>query len=807
MIDLLHDLRFALRQFRNRPLWTMAIVVVLALGIGANTAMFSGFDAWVLRPLDFEEPHRLVALHESQPRLGRLSVNIAPRNLGDWMDQAQGFEGLGVFTRHQFNFSDDQAPVRVDGARVSASLFPLLGKRPVVGRGFSQDEDQPAQPASVALISHQLWERRFDFDRAIIGRTIRLDGRTHEIVGVMEPGFKFPEWADVWTPLGLDVDAGDRRDRSVNVIARLDTGTGVEAAATQLQDVAARLARQYPESNEGWSANVTRLRDDFVPPVITTALTMSLVAGVLVLLVVCANVASLILAQASARTREVAVRAALGAGRWRLIRQSVTEGLVLALVAAVLGAWIAVLGVRWTLSWIPVDPPYLFAMGGLNPVGGLYTLGIALLAGLVCGLVPVMQSSGLSVVGILKSGRATASGPKSARFGGTLVAVELALSTALLIGALLMVKSFVALQSAERGYRADSVLTAELNLSGDGFDERGERLAAVDRILTSLGRLDGTARVGVTTHLPAGGGHTVWGLVAQDQRYQPGEAVTATVHGVGGEYLTGLEIPVTDGRTFTESEMRDGGSVALVSQRLASQLWGGGQVVGRHLRDVRRASDAWVRVVGVVGDVDYGRDLTNIGTVPDAQLYLPYADHPASRIVATLASSRRPDELAGPARDALAAILPGVPTEVVDLETALFRVQWMRRYFSNQMAIYAVLATAIAALGLYGLMSHSAGGRRHELAVRMALGASRSDVIQLIVRDAGRLAATGIVVGLALALALTGLGASLLHEVSARDPLVFGGVALLLTVVALVAAFLPARRASRVDPNAVLRAE
>ena len=712
MIDLLHDLRFALRQFRKRTLWTMTIVVVLALGIGANTAMFSGFDAWVLRPLDFEEPHRLVALHESQPRLGRLSVNVAPRNLGDWMDQAQGFEGLGVFTRHQFNFSDDQEPVRVDGARVSASLFPLLGKRPVIGRGFSQDEDQPAQPASVALISHQLW-----------------------------------------------------------------------------------------------SANVTRLRDDFVPPVITTALTMSLVAGVFVLLVVCANVASLILAQASARTREVAVRAALGAGRWRLIRQSVTEGLVLALVAAVLGAWIAVLGVRWTLSWIPVDPPYLFAMGGLNPVGGLYTLGIALLAGLVCGVVPVMQSSGLSLIDVLKSGRTTTSGPKSRRFGGTLVAVELALSTALLIGALLMVKSFVALQGADRGYRADAVLTAELSLSGDGFDERGERLAAVDRILTSLGQLDGSARVGVTTHLPAGGGHTVWGLLPQDQTYQPGEAVTATVHGISGEYLAALEIPLTSGRPFTESEMREGGSVALVSQRLASQLWGVGQAVGHHLRHVRGANDAWVRVVGVVGDVDYGRDLVNIGTVPDAQLYLPYAEHPTSRIVATFASGRRPDELAGPARDALAVTVPGVPTEVVNLETAIFRVQWMSRYFSNQLAIYAVLATAIAALGLYGLMSHSAGGRRHELAVRMALGATRVDVIQLIVSDAGRLAATGIVFGLALAFALTGLGASLLHEVSARDPIVFGGVALLLTAVALIAAFLPARRASRVDPNAVLRAE
>ncbi len=511
MTGILHDLRFAIRQFRKRPLWTLVIVVVLALGIGANTAMFSGFDAWVLRPLDFEEPQQLVALHESQPRLGRQSVNVSPRNLGDWMDQVQGLSDFGVFTRHRFNLSDDQEPVRIDGARISASLFPLLGKRPVVGRGFSRDEDRPDQPASVALISHQLWERRFDVDPAVIGGTVRLDGRTHEIVGVMEPGFKFPEWADVWTPLGLDVETGDRRDRALNVIARLETGTGVEAAATQIQGVAARLARQYPESNEGWSASVTRLRDDFVPPVITTALTASLVSGVLVLLVVCANVASLILAQASARTREVAVRAALGAGRWRLVRQSVTEGLVLALVAAVLGTWLSILGVRWTLSWVPVDPPYLFAMGGLNPVGGLYTLGIALLAGLVCGVVPVMQSSGLSLMNVLKSGRTTTSDPKSRRFGGMLVAGELALSTALLIGALLMVKSFVALQGADRGYRVDAVLTAALSLSGDAFDERGERLAAVDRILTSLGQLDGSARVGVTTHLPAGGGHTVCG--------------------------------------------------------------------------------------------------------------------------------------------------------------------------------------------------------------------------------------------------------------------------------------------------------
>ena len=379
-----------------------------------------------------------------------------------------------------------------------------------------------------------------------------------------------------------------------------------------------------------------------------------------------------------------------------------------------------------------------------------------------------------------------------------------------------MVKSFVALQSVDRGYRTDAVLTAELDLVGDGLDQGSQRLAAVDRILAALGQLTGAASVGLTTSLPAGTGHQIWGLVAQDQTYQPGEDIDATVQGITGDYLETLDIPLLDGRAFTESEKRTGGEVALVSRQLAARLWGADNPVGRQLRRRTAAEDAWVRVVGVVGDVDYGRDLVSVGTVPDAQLYVPYPELTNSRLVVAMNivnsvdgvnGDRSPDALGTATRQALTTAIPGIPVEVVDLETALFRVQWIGRYFSNQLAIYALLATAIAALGLYALISHSAGRRRHELAVRMALGATRPDLVRLIVRDASLLAGVGIGLGLVAALGMTGFASAMLYQVGARDPVVFGSVALLLAIVTLMAALLPARRASLLNPNTALRAE
>ena len=616
--------------------------------------------------------------------------------------------------------------MRIEGTQVSASLFPMLGKHPALGRDFRADDDRPGNPAAVALISHQLWERRFDVDPGIVGETVRLDGVVHEIVGVMEPGFGFPEWADVWTPLGLDVMSGGRDDRWVGVMARLAPGATIESATAEMRSVAAELEQQYPETNTGWSVNVMPVREDWLPDVVTTALSASLVSGLLVLLVVCANVASLILAQATARAREMAVRTALGASRWRLIRQSLTEGIVLALVAGVVGVQLSALGVATMLSWIPVDPPYLFAMDGMSPNVLIYTVLVCLFAGVVCGLVPAWQSSRRTAADAIRASRSTSGTPGTRRFGRVLVSGELALSTALLIAALLVVKSFLALQSVEPGYRTDSVLTATLELSGDGLDEPSQRLAAVDRVLASLRQLDGAETVGVTTDLPAGTGYRSWALVAEGQGQRRGDDVYATVQAVAGDYLETLAIPVLHGRDFTDLEKREGGDVVIVSRTLATALWGTDDPVGRQLRRASGGEDDWLRVVGVVGDVDYGRDLTSVGTVPEVQLYLPLAEPASAEIVAVVATSRPPRSLAGPARRGLAAVLPGIPVDAVDLETVLFRVQWVSRFFGNQLAIYGFAASLIAALGLYGLMSHAAGSRHHELAVRSALGRGAS---------------------------------------------------------------------------------
>lgn len=418
MLGLFQDIRFGFRQIVSRPGWALAIIFVLAIGIGANTSMFSVFDAWVLRPLDFVEPDRLVALHESQPKLDRQRGSLSPPNLGDWVEAQQSFVAIEPFRRHRYNLNDGADPVRLEGARISAGLFPLLGRQPVLGRGFSQSEDRPAQPGAVALISHRVWRERYDGDPEIIGRTVRLDGRLHEVVGVMEPGFEFPEWAEVWTPFGLDTSAGDRANRYLSAFARLKDGVSLEAARSDLKAIAARLEAHYPDANTGYSANVVALREEYVPPVIRVAITASLASSLFVLLIICANVASLMLARASARSRESALRTALGASRYRLIRQNLVEGTLLAVPAGLLGAYFGVEGVRSMLSYVPVEPPYLFRMG-FSGSAGIYTFVVALLAGAVCGLVPVLRNSGLRVYEALKtggreSGAGVAQGPRAA---------------------------------------------------------------------------------------------------------------------------------------------------------------------------------------------------------------------------------------------------------------------------------------------------------------------------------------------------------------------------------------------------------
>ena len=807
---MIQDIRLGLRHLIKRPGWALAIILVLAIGIGANTAMFSGFEAWVLRPLDFEGPERLVSLNESQPELGRHRVSVSHRNLGDWIERQRSFVGIGWFQTLQMNLNDEAEPARLDGTRISASLFPLLGKKPFLGRNFNEAEDLPGAASPVVLISHRLWRERFGGDPDVVGRTLRLDGTVREILGVMEPHFAFPAWSDVWIPMGLDVRAGPRGLHWLSVVARLGDGVSVQAASAELSSIAGELAEEYPDTNRGYSANAISLREDFVPPVIEVALAASLSSAIFVLLVICANVASLMLARASARSRETAVRAALGASRLSLARQNIVEGLLLAIPAGLLGAGIGVLGVRSTLAYVPVDPPYLFRMG-FSGKAGVYTLIVSIAAGAASGLAPVLRNSGVRLHDALKSGGREAGGREATRFRSALVVGELALSTALLIGALLMVKSFVTLQAVQPGFRTRGVLTAQLSLRGAGGDEAAAWVRSAERLTGRLASQPGVDAVGMSSHTPAGQGYRVWGLEAKDHPRppgEPGEDVHASVYATLGDYFGALAIPVIAGRDFTEVEKRGGGDVAIVSAGLAASLWGRADPLGRLVRATSFDNAPWLRVVGVVGDVDVGRDMVNVGDVPDVQLYVPYGRSPTSQLHVVVHGVRPAADLAAAMRASFRSALPGVPfSEILTMNDAIFRVRWVSRFFSRQLVIYAVLAILVAAVGIYGLTADSVSRRRRELAIRTALGAKRSSLVRLILRETIVLGGVGVGLGLVVASVMTGLASSMFAGVGARDPVVFTAVGFAVLLVIVVAAVVPARQASALDPISALRME
>ncbi len=810
---MLQDFRLGLRQLKRRPTWSLSIVFVLALGLGANAAMFSGFEAWVLRPLDFPEPERLVQIEESQPKLGRGGIFVSPQNYGDWRERQVSFESLGALQRHRYNLADEGEPVRLDGALISASLFPLLGKTPIVGRAFTDEDDRPGTPAPVALVSERLWRaryERFEASPKVVGRTIRLDGRVHEIVGVMEPGFRFPEWADVWTPLGLDVIGGERGHRWIDVYARLAPGATIESARSDLEAISSRLEAEYPQANRDYAARVLPLREAFVPDVVETALTASLVSALFVLLVICANVASLMLARATARSRETAVRAALGASRFRLARQSLAEGILLAIPASVLGALLGFLVLRSMLSYVPVEPPYLFRMS-FSPEVGVYTFLLSLLAGIACGLASVVRSSGARLHEALKTGgRVTGGGVLGKRTRGALVLVEIALSTSLAAAAILMVRSFLALQAVDPGFESKGVLTAELSIGGAGLDQPDSRVKLAERVVAALGEIRGVEVASAVSLLPAGQSNEIWEVEAEGSGLEQREAVRTTVQGIVGPYFEALGIRLLSGRTFTDTEMREGGNVVVVSEGLARALWKTTDVVGRRLRSARASVRGGYLVVGVSSDVDIGRDMVD-ADLPGVQLYQPYGEAPPEALAVVVKATEGGGDVAGLSaslRDSLRRAAPGIPlSEVLTMEEAVFRVRWVSRFFSRQLVGYAVLAMWITVVGLYGLTADSVARRTRELAIRFALGANERRLVALVLKEAVFLGVAGVSSGVLLALALGQLVSRMFVTVSARDPLTLGLVSVTLVAVTVLASLLPAFGVLRMDSTTALRTE
>ena len=805
---IVHDSIIFLRKLQRRRLWALTVVAVLALGISGNAAMFAAFDAWVLRPLDFVEPEALVALEESQRRSGAGGQAVSPRNLADWRERQSSLERIDAFARSYFNLADEGDPARIRGARISHGLFDNLGIQPVLGRGFTLEDDQPGQQPTVALIGHRLWRERYAGDPGAIGLTIRLDGLPYEIVGVMPDGFRFPDWQEVWTPLAVEPLASERDERWLTVVGRLEPGTTIEQAQADFDAVAREIERAAPETNEGWGIEVRPIRKIWVPSVIGTALTVCLFTGAFVLLIVCANVASLMLAEATSRGRETAVRSALGASRWRLARQTLVENLILAVAAGAAGAVISVYWIDWMTGRAPVEPPYLFDMQ-LDGRVLLYTLAASLLAGAGTALAPMARSSGRRLFDELKAGGRSTSMPRAtARLRGALVVGELALSTALVIGALLLVKSFWHQQEIDHGYRAAGLYTMQLSLTGLGFEPAGARVDSLRRLEENLPTSGVITSVGVSSGLPTRAfAHTRVETPSRPAGPQEGERVSRFA--ISGAYLDALGVPVVAGRGFTTSEMRGGAEVAVLSASLAQALWGEQDVIGRSLRQVGSGGEApWLTVVGVVGNVESPQDMVASGSPPAHQLYRPFASAESASVFLVVASQHPAESVARAVRYGVKRTGLSVPVaEVLTMEQMIQRSQWVTRFFSEQLALYALIALLIAAVGIYGLVADSVAQRSNEIAIRIALGARPGDVTRAIVAGAVKLGAGGLLVGLALGVAGARAASAMLSGVEAGDPVVLSTVVLLLAGTLVLASYGPAHRAANADPVHALRSE
>jgi putative ABC transport system permease protein len=821
------DLIHSLRVFRRYPFSSVAIVLVLALGIGANTAMFAIFRTWILKPLDFADPERLVSPYSARIEQGAdVDYNVSALDAADWRREIDGLEDLALFVRHSFRIDDETDPERVEGVRIEATLFPLLGVDPVLGRGFSTDEDRPAQPAAVALISDALWRRRFAADPAVIDREIRLDGRPHRIVGVMKPGFAFPEWGDVWVPLGLDTENEPRDRRAYDIVARLAPGATLKQTAAELHGVAERLAELHPETNRGWAAELRPLRSKWLPPAVRIALLASLSAAFFVLLIICSNVAGLLLAQANARSREMALRAALGAARSRLVRQTITECTVLAAAGGVLGVPTAMLLNGWMATWSPTRPPYLFTIE-VDAQAIAFAALATLVAGLACGLAPVVRNASMAVWETLAAGMRVGAGPSRQRLGATLVIGELALSTALGVGTVLLAKSFLAQRLADHGYRVEGVAALELDLDVLGYQDAANRVAFVERTVERVATMPQVEAVGVASRLPAGQQYFAARLEVEGLSFETGQEPRASAHWVTPGYFDALRIPALDGRGFTAGETREGAPVAMVSTTLAERLWPGpspvgaggpgsspvgaegpgASALGRRLRLVG-GDGRWLEVIGTVRDVEPISSMIDTGRPPRLDVYLPWSAAPGSRPQLVVHATGSLERTVDGVRRAVRAIDPAVPVmEVLTMTDAVEREWWLGRVFSKLLGFYATIAVAIALVGVYGLAADSASARTRELAIRLALGARRRQVLGLVMRQGAVLGGAGIALGLLLAFALTRFSAAMLAGISAQDPTVFGGVALLVAMVTVVAIWLPARGAVRVEPAKALRAE
>jgi predicted permease len=805
------DLRLALRTLRRAPGFATVAVLCLALGIGANTAVFSVVNAVLLRPPPVAEPDRLVRLWEAERRGGGYGSVSFP-NYRDWAREARAFTGLAAYHGRSLTLGGAGEPERVQAVAATANVFRVLGVQPLLGRAFAPGEDAPDRPA-VVVLSEGIWRRRFGADPAVVGRTIPLDTATATVVGVMPAALSArlsPVGADLWVPYRPSPEqAAARGDKGLSVLGRLGLGVTLEQAAAQLRAVAARLERAYPETQTNTSARVVPLRDDVVGGA-RRPLGVLLGAVALVLVIACANVAGLLLARASARRPEVAVRLALGASRAALVRQFLVEGLVLSFAGAAVGAALAWAGLR-------VLAP--LAAGAL-PVADDLTLdgrvlaalaGVAMLSGVAVSLVPALRASAPGAAGRLTGalgGQRTTVGGDQQRARGALVVAELAFSLVLLVGAGLLLRGFVALRGTPSGLVTAHVLTAHVPVPAGRYPPGTGPTRLVGPVLERVRAIPGVRSAGAISLLPVQSAWT-WGNFTVEGRLTPApdDAPSAELRLTSPGVFRSLGIPVRAGRDFTDADGHPGARVVIVNEALAREALAGADPLGQRLR---RTGEVYT-VVGVVGDVRQA----GLDQAPHPELHFPSGDSTAAaapwvpdHLTLVVRTAGPPAAVAAAVRDAARAVDPGAPVfDVQTMDAVVTRSLGGRRLTLYLLGSFAGVALALAAAGLYGVIAYLVAQRTRELGVRVALGARPGDVVRLVLWGGARLTALGVGLGLVGALALSRLLEGLLYGVGARDPLTFAAVPVVLAGVALLAAYVPARRAGCVDPLLAIRGE
>ncbi len=802
MESLRQDFIYALRFLRKHRGFALLIVLCLALGIGANSAIFSVVDAVLLRPLPYPEADRLALLWDLHqgPGTEPVEYNVSAFNFLEWRKQSQSFERLEAMLPRPFNLTSGGRPEQVQGAAVTAGFFGLLGVEAEYGRGFLPEEDRPGGALSVVL-SHGLWQRRFGGESQILGRALRIDGQSYTVVGVMAPGFHFVEEAELWVPLALD-PASLPPQHSLLVAGRLGQGVGLDGAQSQMTTIAARLARGFPDTNASYGAKVSSLRDSLVKDR-RRGLLLLLAAVGLLLLIACANVGNLLLVRASEQRNEIAIRAAFGASRGRLVRQTLTESVMLALAGGIVGIPLAE-AILWALPRLAAEYGALLRDVRLDYRVLAFTFAVSLITGLLPGLLPALKTSTPNLYRRLTAGggRRSSEGVRGRQLQSGLVVFEVAVALLLLVGAGLMIKSFALINRVELGFDRENVLTVQVSLPETRYE--GAQMVAFWRdLIGRVGALPEVTAAAATSVLPVEGSAVTTTFTLEDVAGSgPAEMQMANFRRVSPDYFRAMGIPLKAGRWFRDGDDMPSAPVAMVSEEMARRYWGPNPLGKRILRTAEAAQGRWLTVVGVVGDVQDSA----LGAETGATFYVPIAQGARPSMFLVARTSADPEGLVQAVRREVLAVDKEQPIAMAKtLDARISDSLAKPRFNTFMLTLFASLGMLLAVMGIYAVLSYSVNQRHHEIGIRMALGAQNGDVIRLILKRGMTLAGLGMILGLSAALLFTRALEGLLFGVTPTDPLVFGAIAVGLILVALIASYLPARRAARFDPMVTLR--